>query len=83
MHNFNYKAECEIGVRLLPEYEGAGYANEALKYLINYALIELNIEKVYAKCFKQNLRSKKSLEGAGMRYVGEDEIYFYFSVTAK
>lgn len=82
LHNFGYRRECEVGIRLLPEYEGRGYAREAVEGAINYAFFELNCDKVEAKCFKANGRSKNCLLGAGMRACGEDDVYYYFYKTA-
>lgn len=82
LHNFGYRNDCEIGVRLLPEFEGKGYAREALVGTMNYAFYELNVETVLAKCYKQNGRSKNTLLAAGLRQTGEDETYFHFKKTA-
>lgn len=82
LHKFGYRNDCEIGVRLLPEYEGKGLAREALVRLMQYAFFELDIEVVQAKCYKENVRSKNALIGAGMKPDGEDETYFYFRKTA-
>lgn len=82
LHAFGYKNDCEVGVRLLKEYEGCGYATEAVTGAINYALFSLNADTVHAKCFKQNERSKKTLISAGMIPDGEDETFFYFKKTA-
>lgn len=76
--HFTYTGEAEIGVRILAEYEGLGYAREALRAACNYAFCALSVLRVEAKCYKENERSKKALEGAGMRRYGEDEIYYYF-----
>lgn len=83
LHNFGYSSDCEVGFRLLPEFEGMGIAFEAASAVIEYALMELNLEVVYAKCFKANVKSKKTLERLRMRYTGEDETYYYFKITAK
>ena len=82
LHNFGYRNDCEVGVRLLPEYEGGGYAREAVLGAMNYAFFDLNIETVLAKCYKQNLRSRQMLLSAGMRPGGEDETFYYFRKTA-
>lgn len=82
LHNFGYRNDCEVGVRLLPEYEGRGYAGEAVKAVIGFALFDLNIDVVYAKCYKQNERSKKMLLSVGLRQCDEDERYYYFRKTA-
>ncbi len=82
LHNFGYRAECEIGVRLLKEFWGMGLARESLLLLMRYAFFELDIQTIHAKCFKPNLRSRSSLISAGMRECGEDDVYFYFYKTA-
>ena len=82
LHNFGYRNDCEVGVRLLPEYEGAGYAKEAVLAAMNYAFFDMNIETVLAKCFKPNGRSRAMLLASGMRPCGEDETYYHFRKTA-
>lgn len=81
LHNFGYRNDCEIGVRLLPEHEGKGYAKEALLGAMNYAFFELNVETVLAKCYKENERSKAALLSAGLRPNGEDQTFYYFKKT--
>lgn len=82
LHNFGYNGECEIGVRLLPEYEGKGIAKEAVEAYAAYALFEMDIDCVMAKCYKQNMRSRRMLLSAGLKECGEDETFFYFRKTA-
>ncbi|MBO5045378.1 MAG: GNAT family N-acetyltransferase [Clostridia bacterium] len=81
LHRFGYREDVEVGVRLLPEAEGVGYAAEAVKALISYAIVGLGIERVDAKCFRENEKSAKMLLSAGMKHCGEDETYFYFYKT--
>lgn len=82
MHRFGYRENVELGVRLLPEEEGNGYASEAMSALANYAFLKMNMEFVDAKCYKENLKSDKMLRAAGFRPNGEDETYFYYIKTA-
>ncbi|MGN0817460.1 MAG: GNAT family N-acetyltransferase [Candidatus Coproplasma sp.] len=82
LHNFGYANDCEIGVRVLPEYEGKGYAREAVLALIGYAFYEVDAETVYAKCYKQNVRSAALFPAVGFRPNGEDEKFYYFKKTA-
>lgn len=82
LHNFGYRNDCEIGMRLLPAYEGFGYAREALLAVMNYAFFDLNLETVRAKCHKNNGRSKNTLLSVGLRPCGEDETYYRFYKTA-
>lgn len=83
LHNFTYNNSCEAGVRLLEKYQGFGYAQEAVETMINYALSILGIEIVNAKCYKANEKSKKMLLASGLRFVGEDNEFYYFQKTAK
>ena len=81
LHRFGYRGQAEVGVRLLPEYEGRGYAREAVRAATDYAFIAFGVERMEAKCYKENARSASMLEGAGMRRCGEDETYLYFYRT--
>ena len=82
-HRFGYAAEAEIGVRLLPEAEGKGYAAEAVRAYTEFGFSRLNLERVEAKCFCENERSRKMLLSAGLCEDGTDGIYFYFYRTAE
>ncbi len=82
LHRFGYRQDAEVGARLLPEFEGRGYAREAIRALAEYALIELDIERIEAKCYRQNERSKRMLLSAGFRPSGESETHYYFYKTS-
>ena len=81
LHRFGYRAEAEVGVRLLPAFEGMGYACEAVRAYTDYAFRKLNVERMEAKCYMENTRSRAMLVRAGMREVGRDETYFRFLRT--
>ena len=51
--------------------------------MADYALCHWGLEKVVAKCFRDNLASKKMLLASGLRPDHEDADYFHFSRTAK
>ena len=82
LHNFGYRAEAEIGMRILPAWQGRGFAREALIGLAEYGFVRLGLERIEAKCFRENTVSAYTLRAAGMRPCGEDETYFYFYKTA-
>ncbi len=82
-HNFTYDNTVELGVRLLPEHEHNGYAAEAMRAMADYALCYWGLEKVVAKCYRDNLPSKKMLLASGLRPDHEDDTFFHFSRTAK
>jgi RimJ/RimL family protein N-acetyltransferase len=46
-------------------YWGKGIATEAIKLITNYAFTVLNLHKLRAGCYEQNVASKKAFEKAG------------------
>ena len=83
LHRFGYRGEAEIGVRLLPEYEGQGFAAEAAAAYMRYAFAKLELERVEAKHYKENARSGRMLLAAGMRRTAEDDTFVYYEKTGK
>ena len=71
---------AEAGVRILPEFEGHGYAKEAYAAACEYALYGIGMYEIRGKCYKENLRSKNMLTSV-MRPAGEDDTYYYFRRT--
>ena len=80
LYHFDFHGGAELGIRLLPEYEGHGYATEAYAAACDYALYGIGMYEVRGKCYRENLPSKKMLS-AVMRKVSEDETYLYFKKT--
>ncbi len=80
LHNFDYRGRAEIGIRILPEYGGNGYAREALKTVLSYALYTVGLDAVVARCHKENLTSFNLLS-AVMRREGEDGDFVRFLAT--
>ena len=81
LHNFGYRAEAEIGMRVLPAWQRRGIAREALLGMMEYGFLKLGLERIEAKCFKENESSARALRAAGLRPCGEDETYFHFYKT--
>lgn len=77
LYRFDNRGGAEIGIRILPAYTGNGYGQEAAQTVINWALYELGMIRVRAKCFRENLASEKMLS-AVMKRVGEDGRMLYF-----
>ncbi len=78
----------EIGFNLMPEFQGRGYATEAVRRLLEYAFRELNLQTVAAVmdadnrgainlCQRLGLRQNKLLRGS-VRYKGRlgDEVVY-------
>lgn len=81
LHRFGYRADVELGVRLLPEAEGQGYAAEAMRALAEYAFMKYGIETAEAKCYRENVRSDRMLRAAGFVPCGKDDTFFYYKKT--
>jgi RimJ/RimL family protein N-acetyltransferase len=62
--------QAEIGFTLAPQFQGQGYAAEAVKCLLGYLFGDLGLHRVRANCDPDNLASKKLLERVGLRYEG-------------
>lgn len=56
----------EIGWYLASQYWGKGYATEAAKAVLKYALGTLNIEEIFACAVVKNDRSRRVMEKIGM-----------------
>jgi len=58
VHNIDHKNQnCEVGIYIDPNSQGKGYASEALKLVIRFAFLELNMFKVYANIHEDNTAS--------------------------
>lgn len=62
--------KVEMGIRLLPEYWGNGYATETGKALIQYAFKRLGLDEIMAMALPENEKSIKSLENIGLNFEG-------------
>ena len=80
LYHFDFRGGAEAGVRILPEFEGHGYAKEAYAAACEYALYGIGMYEIRGKCYKENLRSKNMLTSV-MRPAGEDDTYYYFRRT--
>ncbi|MDR1130823.1 MAG: GNAT family N-acetyltransferase [Oscillospiraceae bacterium] len=77
LYNFNYRGDAELGCRIDAEYAGNGYGTEAFAVVADWALYQVHLTRVIAKCYKDNGPSFKMLS-AVMKKSGEDETFFYF-----
>ena len=58
--------DTEISFELLPEWWGQGYATEAVRAVIDYALKDLELPRVIAETQAANIASRRLLERLGM-----------------
>ena len=61
---------AEIGYALSREYWGRGLMTETVKEVIRFGFEKMNLNRVYARCFMENIGSQKVLEKAGMKFEG-------------
>ncbi len=59
--------QAELGWVLDPEYSGHGYATEASRALLRYCFADLEVRRVVASCFLDNVQSWRLMERLGMR----------------
>lgn len=64
---FFEEPQAQLLYALLPEFTGKGYAQEASKWLLDYAFSNLHYAYVDAACDAPNLASQKVALGLGMQ----------------
>lgn len=77
LYSFDYRGSAELGCRIDSAYAGHGYGAEAFAAVADWALYQVNLNRVVAKCFKENQASYKMLSSC-MRKTGEDETFYRF-----
>ena len=80
LYRFTGRGSAELGCRIAPEYAGCGYGTEAFAAVADWALYDLQLEAVNAKCYKENAASLRMLQSC-MRKTGEDDTFYYFLKT--
>ena len=68
----------EIGFIFNPAFQNQGYATEASRALIDYALRELNAHRITGYCSTENIASRRVLEKCGMKNEGIKRGNAYF-----
>ena len=67
---YDYHDDCiEVGLSVVRDWWGRGFATEALKAVLAYLTKNEGISRVTAWCAADNVGSQKALEKAGMRLV--------------
>lgn len=72
LKNFNYAAAgAELGIGIGdPEARGKGYGTDAVKTLLKFAFLELNLHRVGLQVFSDNARAISSYKKAGFQQEG-------------
>lgn len=76
--NFTADGFAEVGCRLMPDYQGNRFGNQAFGALSDFAEQVLKVN-VSARCFKENKKSYRMITANGYKQVREDDKYYYFS----
>ena len=64
------KYAANLGYVIAREYWGNGYATEATKTVVEWAMLQESIYRIWATCDIENLASERVLEKAGMQREG-------------
>ena len=59
-----------IGIMILKEFRGKGYASEALDLLVHYAFVTLQLHQVFCNISPDNTESVNLFESRGFKLVG-------------
>ncbi|WP_105972264.1 GNAT family N-acetyltransferase [Streptomyces geranii] len=62
--------QAELGFTFAPEFQGRGYASEAVGRVVEFLLVEEGLHRVSAGCDGRNARSARLLERVGFRREG-------------
>ena len=65
------KGVVEIGYGIADEYQGRGYATEAVSAIVKWALMQPGVTNVVAETEKSNIASQRVLNKAGFLPTGE------------
>lgn len=68
-------APLEIGWRLVPEHNGKGYASEAAKAIVDYAVERVGASYLVAVADPENIASQRVMKRLGMSYKALERHY--------
>ena len=61
---------AEVGYALSDRHWGKGYVSEATKALLDFGFNELQLVRIQARCFADNIGSERVMQKVGMNYEG-------------
>ncbi len=76
-HNFDFSLGVEIGIRLLPEFQGKGLATEAVVCATEF-LKEIGAKQITMKCYIENTASYNMIKRAGFTQTGKNDTHIFF-----
>lgn len=69
----HFTPAVEIGWRLSSQHWGQGYATEAAKAVVDFAITTLELEEVVSFTVEKNIRSRRVMEKIGMHHNPHDD----------
>ena len=75
--NFTSDGFAEAGCRLFPAWQSKGFGSRAFGLTADYAERTLKV-RVRARCFHENIRSRRMIEANGFTLIRRDDTYDYF-----
>ncbi|MFD1171062.1 GNAT family N-acetyltransferase [Oceanobacillus picturae] len=69
----DFKKTVEVGYGIVPSAQNKGYATEAVRAIIDWALTSVNVEKILAECHVDNIASIRVLEKINMQKCKHDK----------
>ena len=70
VHPTHAHHRAELGYWMGAEYRGCGYTTEAVRRAIRFGFEELELSRIYAACFAENIASERVMQKAGMKFEG-------------
>ena len=61
---------AEIGYVISPEYQGNGYATEAVREILRFGFVCCGLSRISAVCMRENLTSLRVMEKCGLKREG-------------
>lgn len=60
----------EIGIDILPEYQGKGYGTEAIKWVLEWGFQAAHLHRIVIRAFEYNYGARKLYERLGFKHEG-------------
>ncbi len=77
LYRFSYNGSAELGVRVSPAAQGKGIGSVAFCLAADWAEKELGV-RLQARCYRENVASRKMICAAGFAEIGADNTFYYF-----
>jgi RimJ/RimL family protein N-acetyltransferase len=81
LYDFQKDGSAYLGIRLLKEAQGQGYAYEALKRMLSYAYEDLQVTSLFTCAYKENTPSLRLIKKLPSVYLEEKEGREYFRLN--